>query len=300
MDLDTLKLNPLGLTYAFSIYREYMEYRLTIDKITPQTKEWTSKVHLIKKPRPRKSKDGKTRFQIVVVQDENEDKVAAVLYGEDIEKDAHKLTPFSTYLISTAKVRIPLPYRVPTNRFEWVIDRFTVVEEVKDDNIQDPPLPPPTRLNTIHFAYLQEQQQNKEFDIIAVVVNCGSIKYDGANSNKCREIIIMDTGMNSFILMLWEDFDDVDGSILAAQVAKYPVIVAKRITRTTYGGLSLSTRYNSVILINPPYPQVGRLQNWVADNRPRLMRYSQQNSSRAALSLVMAPEDNDIVPIANI
>nr|XP_009769397.1 PREDICTED: uncharacterized protein LOC104220262 [Nicotiana sylvestris] len=118
-----------------------MEYRLTIDKITPQTKEWTSKVQLIEKPRPRKSKDGKTRFQIVVVQNENEDKVAVVLYGEDIEKDAHKLTSFSTYLISTAKVRIPLPYRVPTNHFEWVIYRFTVVEEVKDDNIQDPLLP---------------------------------------------------------------------------------------------------------------------------------------------------------------
>nr|XP_009769396.1 PREDICTED: uncharacterized protein LOC104220260 isoform X4 [Nicotiana sylvestris] len=81
----------------------------------------------------------------------------------------------------------------------------------------------------------------------------------------------MDTGMNPFILMLWEDFADVDGSTLAAQVAEYPVIVAKRITRTTYG-----------------------------DNRPRLMRYSQQNSSRAALSLVLAPNDNDIVPIANI
>ncbi|XP_075111067.1 uncharacterized protein LOC107772882 isoform X3 [Nicotiana tabacum] len=129
----------------------------------------------------------------------------------------------------------------------------------------------PTRLNTIPFAYLQEQQQNKEFDIIAVVVNCRSIKYAGANSNKCREIIVMDTGMNPFILMLWEDFADVDGSTLAAQVAEYPVIVAKRITRTTYG-----------------------------DNRPRLMRYSQQNSSRATLSLVLAPKDNEIVPIANI
>nr|XP_009769395.1 PREDICTED: uncharacterized protein LOC104220260 isoform X3 [Nicotiana sylvestris] len=50
----------------------------------------------------------------------------------------------------------------------------------------------------------------------------------------------MDTGMNPFILMLWEDFADVDGSTLAAQVAEYPVIVAKRITRTTYGGWKAS------------------------------------------------------------
>nr|XP_016459229.1 PREDICTED: uncharacterized protein LOC107782808 [Nicotiana tabacum] len=112
-----------------------MEHKLTIDRITPQTKEWTLKVQLIEKPRPRQSKDGKTRFQIAVVRDEREEQVAAVLYGEDIEKYVDKLTPFSTYLISTAKVRVPLPYEVPINRFEWVIDKFTIVEEVKDDNI---------------------------------------------------------------------------------------------------------------------------------------------------------------------
>ncbi|XP_075077497.1 replication protein A 70 kDa DNA-binding subunit B-like isoform X3 [Nicotiana tabacum] len=103
--------------------------------------------------------------------------------------------------------------------------------------------------------------------------------------------------MRPTILTLWEDFADADGSILAAEVAEYPVIVAKRIMRTTYAGLSLSTRYNSVILINPPYPQVGRLLNWVRDNRPRLMRYSQQAVDS---SLMLAAEYNDTVPIADI
>ncbi|XP_075077494.1 replication protein A 70 kDa DNA-binding subunit B-like isoform X2 [Nicotiana tabacum] len=107
----------------------------------------------------------------------------------------------------------------------------------------------------------------------------------------------MDTNMRPTILTLWEDFADADGSILAAEVAEYPVIVAKRIMRTTYAGLSLSTRYNSVILINPPYPQVGRLLNWVRDNRPRLMRYSQQAVDS---SLMLAAEYNDTVPIADI
>ncbi|XP_033514468.1 uncharacterized protein [Nicotiana tomentosiformis] len=172
-----------------------------------------------------------------------EEQVAAVLYGEDIEKYADKLTPFSTYLISTTKVRVPLPYGVPINRFEWVIDKFSVVEEVKDDNIQDPPLPPPTRLNTVPFAYLHEQQRNTEFDIIAIVVNCGSIKYVGANSNKYCKIIVMDTNMKPIILTLWEDFADVDGRILAAQVAEYPIIVAKQITRANYVGMENITLF---------------------------------------------------------
>ncbi|OIT07350.1 hypothetical protein A4A49_01369 [Nicotiana attenuata] len=160
----------------------------------------------------------------------SEEQVAVVLYGEDIEKYADKLTPFSTYLISTAKVRVPLPYGVPISRFEWVIDKFTVVEEVKDDNIQDPPLPPPPSLNTVPFAYLHEQQRNMKFDIVAVVVNCGSIKYVGANSSKCPEVVVMDTK--------------------------------------------------------------------VKDNRPRLMRYTQQTEVDS--SLVLAANQDDIVPIAAI
>ncbi|XP_075111018.1 uncharacterized protein LOC142181639 [Nicotiana tabacum] len=83
-------------------------------------------------------------------------------------------------------------------------------KKVKDDNIQDPPLPPPTRLNTVPFAYLHEQRRNTEFDIIAIVVNCGSIKYAGANNSKCREITVMDTNMRPTILTLWEDFADAD------------------------------------------------------------------------------------------
>ncbi|OIT21168.1 hypothetical protein A4A49_40116 [Nicotiana attenuata] len=104
--------------------------------------------------------------------------------------------------------------------------------------------------------------------------------------------------MRPTILTMWEDFADTDGSILTAQIAEYPIIVAKRIMRASYGGLSLSTRYNSVILINPPYPQVGRLLNWVKDNRPRLMRYTQQTGVDS--SLVLAADQDDIVPIAAI
>ncbi|XP_070051221.1 replication protein A 70 kDa DNA-binding subunit B-like isoform X2 [Nicotiana tomentosiformis] len=110
----------------------------------------------------------------------------------------------------------------------------------------------------------------------------------------------MDPSVRPTILTLWEDFADADGSILVAQVAEYPIIIAKRITRSNYAGLSLSTKYNSVILINPPYPQVGGLLNWVRDNRPRLMRYSQQNSPLTDSSPVLALEHNDIVPIADI
>ncbi|XP_060183895.1 uncharacterized protein LOC132613716 [Lycium barbarum] len=134
-----------------------MEYRLNITEITPETREWTCKVQLIEKARARQSKDGRIRFQVMIAQDETEEQVAVVLYGDDIGKYEKKFTPFNTYLISTAKVRPPLPYGIPINKFEWVLDRFTVIEQVKGDNVEDPPLPTPTRLNTVSLSNLDQE-----------------------------------------------------------------------------------------------------------------------------------------------
>nr|XP_033514106.1 uncharacterized protein LOC104104343 isoform X2 [Nicotiana tomentosiformis] len=70
--------------------------------------------------------------------------------------------------------------------------RFTVVERIKEDNMDDPPLPAPTRLNIVYLANLDQQPQNAEFDILAIVVSCVVIKIAGVHGNKCRQIIVMD------------------------------------------------------------------------------------------------------------
>ncbi|XP_060169070.1 uncharacterized protein LOC132599928 isoform X2 [Lycium barbarum] len=172
----------------------------------------------------------------MIAQDETEEQVVVVLYEDDIGKYEKKFTPFSTYLISTAKVRAPLPYGIPVNRFEWVLDRFTVVEQVKGDNVEDPPLPAPTRLNTVSLTNLDQKPQHVEFDILAVVVSCGAIKIAGVHGNKCRQIIFMDTNMHHFMFTFWEDFAEIDGSDLDAQIEEHPVILAKRIARSSYAG----------------------------------------------------------------
>ncbi|PHU01023.1 hypothetical protein BC332_30810 [Capsicum chinense] len=116
----------------------------------------------------------------------------AIALVQHFDKHQNKLTPFSTYLISTAKVRAPLPYGLAANTFEWVVDRFTVVEQIKEDNTDDPPLPTPTRINTISLANLEQEPRHVEFDVLAVVVSYGAIKFAGIHGNKCRQIVIMD------------------------------------------------------------------------------------------------------------
>nr|XP_033517162.1 uncharacterized protein LOC117281430 [Nicotiana tomentosiformis] len=92
-----------------------------------------------------------------------EEQVVVALYGDDIEKYQNKFAPFCTYLISTAKVRTPLPYEIPVNRFEWVLDKFTVIERIKEDNMDDPPLPAPMRLNIVSLENLDQYPRNAEF-----------------------------------------------------------------------------------------------------------------------------------------
>nr|XP_033514105.1 uncharacterized protein LOC104104343 isoform X1 [Nicotiana tomentosiformis] len=106
--------------------------------------------------------------------------------------------------------------------------RFTVVERIKEDNMDDPPLPAPTRLNIVYLANLDQQPQNAEF------------------------------------------------------------------------GTSLTTRYNSAILVNPFYPQAAELMNWVKDNEETLSTYTQSSSAETASSPLLVSLHDEAVPIANI
>ncbi|XP_060213680.1 replication protein A 70 kDa DNA-binding subunit B-like isoform X2 [Lycium barbarum] len=202
--------------------------------------------------------------------------------------------------LPSTQVRPPLPYGIPINRFEWVLDRFTVIEQVKGDNVEDPPLPAPTRLNTVSLSNLDQEPRHMEFDILVVVVSCGAIKIVGIHGNKCRQIIVMDTNMHHCIFTLWEDFAEIDGSDLAAQIEEHPIILAKRIARSSYAGTSLTTRYNSVILINPSYPQAAELMNWAKENEEMLSTYTQRSSPEIASSPILISLNDEAIPIGNI
>lgn len=148
---------------------------------------------MIDKFRPRESKDQAVHFQTIIVQDENEEQVCIVLYGDDIGR-CHKLfNLFDTYLISTAKVREPRGYSIRVNRFEWVVDRFTIVELVPKKDGKEPALPAPTKLSVLPFLAVEQQHPGVEFDLLALVANCGAMQHTASRTKRFREAIVMDT-----------------------------------------------------------------------------------------------------------
>ncbi|KAM3376109.1 hypothetical protein P3S68_014823 [Capsicum galapagoense] len=59
-----------------------------------------------------------------------------------------------------------------------------------------------------------------------------------------------------FLLTLWGDFSEIKGLELQAKIEKeeYPVILGRNIGISSYKGLSLQTKFNTILRIDPFYP----------------------------------------------
>ncbi|XP_070003555.1 uncharacterized protein [Nicotiana sylvestris] len=95
--------------------------------------------------------------------------------------------------------------------------------------------------------------------------------------NRCREIIVTDNQKKRLLLTLWEDFSEVEGTKIQQKIEskvnydeRYPVILGRSIGISPYNGLSLQTRFNSTIQIDPAYPQALELIKWAKANKDML------------------------------
>ncbi|KAF3671270.1 hypothetical protein FXO38_06669 [Capsicum annuum] len=92
-----------------------------------------------------------------------EQQVSIILYGDDIPKYENLFGIFETYLVSCAKVREPCGYSIRVGTYEWVADRYTIIEAVTNNNGSEAPLPAPTKLDTLSFSAIEQQRPSVEF-----------------------------------------------------------------------------------------------------------------------------------------
>ncbi|KAG5587022.1 hypothetical protein H5410_047456, partial [Solanum commersonii] len=143
---------PADTTVWLTIFPTNMVLRLNIDRIELATRDWICKVQIVKMGHPQESPDQKCIFQNLILEDEEECQIKAVMYADEIEQYADKLKLINTYLISTAKVKVSQPsYGKPIHKFYWILDKEMVIEHIKPSNELENPLPPPTKLNITTF-----------------------------------------------------------------------------------------------------------------------------------------------------
>ncbi|XP_070034032.1 uncharacterized protein [Nicotiana tomentosiformis] len=194
----------ITLSYIFILHKlqdtQKMEHRYTIHEITPFTRDWSCKIQVVDKIRPKISRDHRVNFQTTIVLDENEDQICIITYGPEVAHYDNLFKHFHTYLISAAKVREPSRFAIPMHNFEWVLDTFSIVEEVIENNEEESMLPLPSRLNMVSFADIEKQIPGDEF----VVANCGTMKYQGSENRRFQEAILIDDKVKDNNQMLIE------------------------------------------------------------------------------------------------
>ncbi|KAG5567917.1 hypothetical protein H5410_065067 [Solanum commersonii] len=302
-----------------------MVLRVNIDQIEPATRDWICKVQIVEIGRPRESLDKKCTFQNLILEDE--------------ERKYARLKLFHTYLIFTARVKVsPASYGKPIHKFYWILDKETVIEEIKPSHEVEKPLPPPTKLNITSFdriphlmvdsaaeigivivlaiirlkytsALLQKTCDNSLYityaDILAIVLHCGPQKNAGRSHHKCREITLCDNQKTQFLFTLWEDFGEIEGHEIASKMATEAdlvVILGRSIGISTYQGLSLQTRYNSTLRVNPNYPQAVALMNWAKENKTMLLSCPSEKTSTSSSTapMIVTTAGQQLLSIAQI
>ncbi|KAM3303866.1 hypothetical protein P3S67_014897 [Capsicum chacoense] len=135
-----------------------MAERFPINMITPTTQDWTCKVQVVDKCRPRDNWNGNRKYQLLILQDEE---VQAIMFSTDITHFEDVLAPFNTYLVSIAQVKEPtFEYKSALNDYIWTIDRSTIVELIEKVTPPEDLLPQPTRLTLTTFDTLSINPKN--------------------------------------------------------------------------------------------------------------------------------------------
>ncbi|KAF3649963.1 hypothetical protein FXO37_18709 [Capsicum annuum] len=171
----------------------------------------------------------------------SEKQVSIVLYDDDILKYENFFGLYETYLVSCTKVRETHSYSIRDGTYEWVADRYTIVEAVTNNNGLETPLPALKKLDTLSFSAIEQQRPGVEFDLLTVVVNCSAIQYTTDQSKHIREVIVIDQSKKPFLFTIWGDLANNKGAALLHHLHEYPVILARRIGVTEFrGGIFIS------------------------------------------------------------
>lgn len=192
-----------------------MVLRLKISEITPDTADGTCKVQVVDISRHRQSHEKKIKFQNLILEDEDEQQIRVILYGDNLGYYAAKFTLFFTR-VKVSKVK----YGRLIHKFYWIIDKETLLEHVPATDTIEKALPTATKLTITPFNQIRKitPAPRAEIDFVGVILPCGPSKNAGRSQTRCCELTVIDDQLNHFSLTLWDDFAEVEGTELEAKV----------------------------------------------------------------------------------
>ncbi|KAK4723384.1 hypothetical protein R3W88_026163 [Solanum pinnatisectum] len=121
-------------------------------------------------------------FVLFIYVSSHEDQIKGIVYGDDIPCYQDQINLYRTYYIAGTRSNRCSKYEKPLHAFELVFHKKNVLVELEENDVNALPLP--TKLTLTSFTDIKQQVlhattdlNKKEFDILAIVVNCFPRRY---------------------------------------------------------------------------------------------------------------------------
>ncbi|XP_027060683.2 replication protein A 70 kDa DNA-binding subunit D-like [Coffea arabica] len=255
-----------------------MEKLLAMKEIVPEMQSWTCKITVQEKQQITQSMSTPTKKQKFIFVDTEGSKVEGIIFNNDIPRMSSILQIYKKYKISNAEVRPILPkYQTAEITHQWTITSRTVIEEVFDDEDMMP-----VKFNCTKFRDLAQYMDDKakSVDVLAIVIETLEKKTITTNYRESvvQKFVLVNEELQTVVLSMWDDFIKNEGEQIISAMNNYPVIIARRIKVNNYNGVSLSTWFDSAILVNPPIQEARELKNWAMRNSKELTLILEQKT----------------------
>ncbi|KAM6547366.1 hypothetical protein CsatB_019042 [Cannabis sativa] len=139
-----------------------------------------------------------------------------------------------------------------------------------------------------------------EISILAIAIDMGlkrQVQTPSGTTSIVQDVILINEKFQTVALTMWDNFVDHVCKNISNALNRKPVIIGTHLKVKSYNGLSVSTKRNSTILINPQFEEVLQLTSWV-DNIDKLNDIV-NNKTFCAITVV-APAAEKLVQLNKI
>ncbi|GER39692.1 replication protein A 70 kDa DNA-binding subunit [Striga asiatica] len=285
--------------------RAIMKNILSIAKVQPDVRGWTALIqevaliqvvergHILVS-----QKDPTVSYRKFLFVDVEGTKVSAVAYNNNIRPSSTLLLPFKRYYVSGATLkRVDEKYRVGDYEFSWTITNTTLIQPCEEQIV--PQMYGHIELQQFAIYIVLLIQITYKVNVLGVVAYAFEEKQIGFDSVN-RDILIVNEENMPIMLTLWNDFATTEGAQLATAINVGNVILAMRVRVTTYNGISLSTRAQSAIMINPPLPEVTTLKQWYITNKVEIGQLIFAGAYKDISALLLPPMPDRIITLQTL
>jgi replication factor A1 len=200
------------------------------------------------------SKQGSTgRVQNYDVVDAHKDEIRCVAFNETIDHFSSLFEKGKTLRISKGSLVQANPkFNNLNTDYEIRLDKNSVVEEMSDQGSI-----PSMSFNFRSIADLEHTEVGVTIDIIGIATSARDaadiVRKDGSQTRK-RDVTLVDNSGSGIDCTLWDRFADNEGGQIQERLntePKKPIVAIKACRVGSFGGTSLNSSANSVIVINP-------------------------------------------------